>query len=94
MVYSRERQGECMKYFEGKKKPDGKQNKGKAQENEERRKMRGEERNNREVMFVTRICQNGKISTVRRQIRALLQREIRRMDANTGEKSQRGKFHW
>lgn len=56
--------------------------------------MRGEERNNREVMFVTRICQNGKISTVRRQIRALLQREIRRMDANTGEKSQRGKFHW
>lgn len=37
-----ERQGECMKHCE--KKPDGKQNKGKAQENEERRKMRGEER--------------------------------------------------
>lgn len=28
------------------KKPDGKQNKGKTQENEERRKMRGEECNN------------------------------------------------
>lgn len=45
MVYSREREREGMKYFE-RKKPDGKQNKGKAQENEDRRKMRGEERNN------------------------------------------------
>lgn len=42
----RERGSVSVKYFEGKKKPDGKQNKGKAEENEERRKMRGEERNN------------------------------------------------
>lgn len=62
MVYSRERE-ECMKYFEGGKKPDGKQNKGKAQENEERRKMRGEELNNWEVVFVTRICQNVEINS-------------------------------
>lgn len=60
----RERDWECMKHFEEEKKPDGKQNKGKAQENEERRKMRGEERNNWEVVFVTRICQNVEINSV------------------------------